>query len=157
MTQTSTPSIAQTHARAPVALGGHPLRLGALPARRGGNDFLRSSSQYLLPVEPPPSIRRHRHYHSASSGGSVRSERGGWVGLAVERGVVAAALILPISQRLPRAALLRPPGCLRPVGRADRRLEAERHDRAHAQPAQAGSHFVCPVPGCGSTFTRSFT
>ncbi|KAJ7809169.1 hypothetical protein B0H13DRAFT_1928092 [Mycena leptocephala] len=56
---------------------------------------------------------------------------GAAAGLAVE--------FLPISERLAWAALLRPPG---------------QHCSA-AQPAQAKTHLLLPVPGCRSTFGRS--
>ncbi|KAJ7813837.1 hypothetical protein B0H13DRAFT_466853 [Mycena leptocephala] len=155
MTQASTPEYRAdpTHS-VPIALGGHLLRLGAVPAPRtkgAGTTFCGAAASICRPSSQPPSIRRHRHYRSASSGGSVRSDAGGWAGLAMKHGARSGPPV-PIPNVSPRR-LLRPPDVSGPVCGPDHCVEAERHDRAHhqsvAQPAQARSHLHLPCVGAG--------
>ncbi|KAJ7873173.1 hypothetical protein B0H13DRAFT_2280151 [Mycena leptocephala] len=114
------------------------------PYEGGENDFLRSSNQYLSPVEPPPSISGHRYYRSASSGGSVRSERGGLGGGSQRPSPYPSPNVSPAPRYsdLPSAA---------PIV-SKQKVTTVRTSKASHNRRKQEATFICLVPGCGSTF-----
>jgi hypothetical protein len=113
------------------------------PHEGGGNDFLRSSRQYLSPVEPPPSIRAHRHYRSASSWGSVRSERGGLGGGSQRLSPYPSPNVSPAPHYSDLPDVFDPSAA--PIIVSKQNVATVRTHNRRKQEAT----FTCPVPGCG--------
>ncbi|KAJ6507784.1 krueppel-like factor 16 [Mycena vitilis] len=134
----------------------------------GGSDFMRGGggNQFLSPVDgPPPSIRGHRHYRSASSGGSARSERGHTMGGGGSNWSAASSQrpspypspnVSPAAHYsdLPPDADINPSGG--PILVSKQNVTTVRTSKASHNRRKQEATFICPVPGCGSTFTRSF-
>ncbi|KAF7374415.1 Calcineurin responsive transcriptional factor [Mycena sanguinolenta] len=123
------------------------------------NDFMRNNNQFLSPIEPPPSIRGAKHYRSAS-GGSLRSERGGlgggsqWSGASSTRPSPYPSPNVspsPHYSELPDVGDGAPPLVVSKQNVTTVRTIKASHNRRKQE-----ATFICPVPGCGSTFTRSF-
>ncbi|KAF7374438.1 Calcineurin responsive transcriptional factor [Mycena sanguinolenta] len=123
------------------------------------SDFMRNNNQFLSPIEPPPSIRGAKHHRSAS-GGSLRSERGGlgggsqWSGASSTRpspypspNVTSS----PHYTELPFVGDGAPPLVVSKQNVTTVRTIKVSHNRRKQE-----ATFICPVPGCGSTFMRSF-
>ncbi|KAF7336940.1 Calcineurin responsive transcriptional factor [Mycena venus] len=137
---------------------GRPSHTGVLAP-----DFMRGN-QFLSPVEPPPSIRGHRHYRSVSSGGSVRSERGGSRDLGGGSNWGSAASSArpspypsPNVSPSPHYTDLPPDDpTSAPIVVSKQNVTTVRTSKASHNRRKQEATFMCPVPGCGSTFTRSF-
>ncbi|KAJ7240790.1 krueppel-like factor 16 [Mycena rebaudengoi] len=118
------------------------------------SDFL--NRQFLSPVEPPPSIRGHRHYRSASSG-SARSERGGggsqWSGASSQRPSPYPSPNVSPHSRYEELPDVDGPGAIHV---SKQNVTTVRTSKASHNRRKQEATFICPVPGCGSTFTRSF-
>ncbi|KAJ7707326.1 hypothetical protein B0H17DRAFT_917846 [Mycena rosella] len=115
---------------------------------------MRSPRQFLSPVEPPPSIRGHRHYRSASSG-SARSAGSQWSGASSQRpSPYPSPNVSPHSryEDLPDVD----GGINAPIIVSKQNVTTVRTSKASHNRRKQEATFVCPVPGCGSTFTRSF-
>ncbi|KAJ6545045.1 hypothetical protein DFH09DRAFT_1367659 [Mycena vulgaris] len=131
------------------------IRPGGLYPPTHDGDFMRAPRQFLSPVEPPPSIRGHRHYRSASSG-SARSAGGGsqWSGASSQRpSPYPSPNVSPHSryEDLPDVD-----GSGAPIVVSKQNVTTVRTSKASHNRRKQEATFVCPVPGCGSTFTRSF-
>ncbi|KAJ7145102.1 hypothetical protein C8R43DRAFT_550392 [Mycena crocata] len=118
------------------------------------NDFMRNQ-QFLSPVEPPPSIRGHRgHYRSASSG-SGRGDRGGsWSGASSQRPSPYPSPNVSPHMRNDDLPDLDSGGA--PIVVSKQNVTTVRTSKASHIRRKQEATFICPVPGCGSTFTRSF-
>lgn len=126
------------------------------------NDFMRS--QYLSPQEPPPQIRGHRHYRSGSAS---RSERGASVG-SWSNASSARASPYPSPNVSPQPRFEELPDVSGPGGIvppqtqgggfavSKQNVTTNRTAKASHIRRKQEATFVCPVQGCGSTFTRSF-
>ncbi|KAJ7649841.1 hypothetical protein FB45DRAFT_1050000 [Roridomyces roridus] len=121
-----------------------------------GADF--RGSQFLSPVEPPPRIGGRGHYRSASSG-SARSERGShWSGPGSQRASpYPSPNVSPHSRYsdLPDDPTVSAAASM-PIAVSKQNVTTVRTSKASHQRRKQEATFVCPVPGCGSTFTRSF-
>ncbi|KAJ7126714.1 hypothetical protein C8R44DRAFT_616997 [Mycena epipterygia] len=112
---------------------------------------MRFPHQFLSPVAPPPSIRR---YHKTSA----RSDPGP-LGGGSNRGGASSQWPSPyrnpnVSSQ-PRYDNLPDVGDGAPIIVSKQNVTTVRTSKAsHNRRKQAA--FICPVPGCGSTFTRSF-
>ncbi|KAJ7285244.1 hypothetical protein C8J57DRAFT_1290933 [Mycena rebaudengoi] len=110
------------------------------------SDFL--NRQFLSPVEPP-SIRGYRHYRSASSG-STRSERGG--GGSQRPSPDTSPDVSPHS-RYEDLPDVDGPGL---VHVSKQNVTTVRTSKVSHKRCMRKVAFFCPVPGCGSAFTRNF-
>ncbi|KAI6122213.1 hypothetical protein EDD16DRAFT_795336 [Pisolithus croceorrhizus] len=122
--------------------------------------------QFLYPQETLPPIRGHnRRASSGSRGGD-----GSWSGLSSNRqspypSPSASPRVryddlpnVPLAGRQP--SLLRPESAQQPLNAAisvtKPTVTSERTAGASHRRRKQEANFMCPVPGCGSTFTRSF-
>ncbi|KAJ7757753.1 hypothetical protein DFH07DRAFT_919579 [Mycena maculata] len=118
-------------------------------------DDFRGGGQFLSPVEPPPRIGG-RHYRSASSG-SARSERGGLGGGSQWSGASSTRPSpYPSPNVSPHARYEELPDEGPPIVVSKQNVTTVRTSKASHNRRKQEATFVCPVPGCGSTFTRSF-
>ncbi|KAG9316124.1 hypothetical protein JVU11DRAFT_3801 [Chiua virens] len=123
--------------------------------------------QFLYPQETVPAIRGHsRRASSGSRGGGD----GTWSGLSSNRPSPypsPSASPRVCYEDLPSVALAgRQPSMLRPdavqpnatglVSVSKQTVTSERTAGASHRRRKQDANFLCPVPGCGSTFTRSF-
>ncbi|KAF7289588.1 Calcineurin responsive transcriptional factor [Mycena chlorophos] len=117
-------------------------------------EFLRGGS-FLSPLEPPPSIRGRNFHQRSASGGSIRgSERasGLWSGNSSGR---------PSPYPSPHASPAGhysdlPADTEVPIAVSKPNVTTVRTQKASHNRRKQEATFICPVPGCGSTFTRSF-
>ncbi|CAK5268279.1 unnamed protein product [Mycena citricolor] len=123
----------------------------------GSPDFLRADA-FLSPMDPPPPIR-NRHYRSASTGGgSLRSERGATLGGSGQWSAASSQRASPypspnVSPQ-PNYSDLPPEDPSLIVSKPN--VTTPRTSTASHSRRKQEATFICPVPGCGSTFTRSF-
>ncbi|KAG8212938.1 hypothetical protein J3R82DRAFT_11296 [Butyriboletus roseoflavus] len=124
--------------------------------------------QFLYPQETVPSIRGH-HSRRASSGSRGGGD-GTWSALSSNRPSPYPSPSASPRVRyedLPNVALTggRPPSMLRPdppqpnnggLIVSKQTVTSERTAGASHRRRKQDANFLCPVPGCGSTFTRSF-
>ena len=129
-------------------------------------DFI--NRQFLYPQETVPSIRGHSR--RASSGSRAGGGDGNWSALSSNRPSPYPSPSASPRVRyddLPNVALTgRPPSMLRPdppqpnngavISVSKQTVTSERTAGASHRRRKQDANFVCPVPGCGSTFTRSF-
>ncbi|KAK7006088.1 hypothetical protein R3P38DRAFT_3601674 [Favolaschia claudopus] len=133
------------------------LRLRAHPPRAHQADPLRghavpppvdfSGPQFLSPVDPPPSIRARGHYRSHSSGS--------WSNASSTRPSPYPSphpSPVPLPDSLPSNSNLNSSN--NTVSKQN--VTTIRTQKASHNRRKQEATFVCPVPGCGSTFTRSF-
>lgn len=131
---------------------------------------------YLYPQEPLPPIRGHSRRASSGSRGASGAADGSWSGLSSNR-----ASPYPSPSASPRvryddlpsipltgrsASLLRPDPAQDMMGNVvatnnggpvmKQTVTSERTAGASHRRRKQEANFLCPVPGCGSTFTRSF-
>ncbi|KAJ7221421.1 hypothetical protein GGX14DRAFT_514398 [Mycena pura] len=130
----------------------------------GDGEYIRAS-QFLSPVDnAPPSIRGQaaRGHIRSASGGSLRSERGTggtlgggagqWSAASSQR---ASPYPSPNVSPQPHYTDL-PPDEMQLLMVSKPNVTTVRTSKAsHIRRIQEAT-FICPVPGCGSTFTRSF-
>jgi len=123
--------------------------------------------QFLYPQETVPSIRGHSR---RASSGSRAGGDGSWSGLSSTRPSPYPSPSASPRVRyedLPNVALAgRQPSMLRPdppqqsngglVTVSKQTVTSERTAGASHRRRKQDANFLCPVPGCGSTFTRSF-
>ncbi|KAK7033483.1 calcineurin responsive transcriptional factor [Favolaschia claudopus] len=105
-----------------------------------------SGPQFLSPVDPPPpSIRARGHYRSHSSGS--------WSNASSTRPSPYPsphASPVPLPDSRPSNSNLHNPTV------SKQNVTTIRTQKASHNRRKQEATFVCPVPGCGSTFTRSF-
>ncbi|KAJ7301646.1 hypothetical protein DFH08DRAFT_993384 [Mycena albidolilacea] len=149
---------------------------------RGGGGH----GQFLSPVEPPPAIRSggqgaRGYHHRSASGGSVRSERGGMGGHGHGEWSAASSTRVspypspnvspsphyadlpdpnapfgPGSSFGPGGSAFNNDGNSPPIVVSKQNVTTLRTSKASHNRRKQEATFVCPVPNCGSTFTRSF-
>ena len=126
--------------------------------------------QFLYPQETVPSIRGHHSHSRRASSGSRGGGDGSWSALSSNRPSPYPSPSASPRVRyedLPNVALTgRPPSMLRPeppqpnnngqVVVSKQTVTSERTAGASHRRRKQDANFLCPVPGCGSTFTRSF-
>lgn len=130
--------------------------------------------QFLYPQETLPSIRGHTHTRRASSGsrgGGGGAGDGSWSALSSNRPSPYPSPSASPRVRyedLPNVALTgRQPSMFRPeppqpnpttgvITVTKQTVTSERTAGASHRRRKQDANFLCPVPGCGSTFTRSF-
>ncbi|KAJ7081814.1 krueppel-like factor 16 [Mycena belliarum] len=122
----------------------------------GDGDFMRSSRQFLSPVEPLPRIGGHRHYRSASSGSARSGSQ--WSGASSQRpSPYPSPNVSPHSRYEDLPDMDGPgPSAGGPIIVSKQNVTTVRTSKASHNRRKQEATFVCPVPGCGSTFTRSF-
>ena len=127
-------------------------------------DFI--NRQFLYPQEAVPAIRGHRR----SSSGSRAGGEGTWSALSSTRPSPYPSPSASPRVRyddLPNVPLTgRQPSMLRPdaptainaavISVSKQTVTSERTAGASHRRRKQDANFLCPVPGCGSTFTRSF-
>ncbi|KAF7312648.1 Calcineurin responsive transcriptional factor [Mycena indigotica] len=131
------------------------LRAGSSLFPPDGADFLRGSNSFLSPIEPLPSIRGRNLHQRSASGGSIRgSERasGLWSGNSSAR---PSPYPSPHASPNPHYSDL-PPDVEVPMVVSKPNVTTVRTSKASHNRRKQEATFLCPVPGCGSTFTRSF-
>ena len=130
-------------------------------------DFINLNRQFLHPQETVPSIRGHSRRASSGSRGGAD---GTWSALSSSRPSPYPSPSASPRVRyddLPNVALTgRPPSMLRPdppqpnssalITVSKQTVTSERTAGASHRRRKQDANFLCPVPGCGSTFTRSF-
>ncbi|KAJ7067273.1 hypothetical protein C8F01DRAFT_980206 [Mycena amicta] len=131
------------------------LRAGSSLFPPDGADFLRGGGSFLSPIEPPPSIRGRNLHQRSASGGSIRgSERasGLWSGNSSTR-----PSPYPSPHASPAAHYSDLPADVEvPMHVSKPNVTTVRTSKASHNRRKQEATFICPVPGCGSTFTRSF-
>ncbi|KAJ7285247.1 hypothetical protein C8J57DRAFT_1170543 [Mycena rebaudengoi] len=114
------------------------------------SDFL--SRQFLSPVEPPPSIRGRQHYSSVSTG-STTSGGSQWSGAWSQRPTPDTSPNVSPHSRYEELPDVDGPGL---VHVSKQNSTAVRTSKVLHNRRKQEATFICPVPGCGSTFIRSF-
>lgn len=121
--------------------------------------------QYLYPQETVQSIRMHNR---RASSGSRGGNDGSWSGLSSNRPSPYPSPSASPRVRyddLPNVSLAGRPSMLRPdpaqpmasqISVTKQTVTSERTAGASHRRRKQDANFLCPVPGCGSTFTRSF-